>query len=317
MFAPLAETLGPQSSTSRRLTCNRFRPYRSEIDWCQLLAQIIAIHDDPTLSTTTNPADMARVIASMSRAICAHVETTQQRTADRVSAGCNWLKLGRELGFGDWEPVHDQKFLILQPLFRAVAIVVKPADYDVELQDTGQAPALIVLTGVQDGLSAPITFDSIVDKIGARYQAEGSVQAAETSLATAVRFAMDLEERELAAFGPSPDPAETCKDPGRSCMLSEGACRHSPTATAGTSIRHQRGRARLGLTSTSIGNGPGKDPGTRRRPRSGRHIVANSLRPLAEAKILISGLGWSEGSVEGSSSPREPAAGELARWRTG
>jgi hypothetical protein len=122
----------------------------------------------------------------------------------------------------DWEIVRDQKLWVMQPLFRAVAIAIKKNDYSIAVPAIAEIPVLLVITGVKEGLSAPITFDSIADKISVRHETEDPVQAVETSLETAVRFVMALEQRELAAFGPRPDPTETCKDPRRSCMLGDG-----------------------------------------------------------------------------------------------
>lgn len=65
-------------------------------------------------------------------------------------------------------------------------------------------PVTIIRTGVEDGLSAPIDFDSIADSstvikgLGA-----GAVR---TTLETAITFVMDLEARETTAFGLQPDP---------------------------------------------------------------------------------------------------------------
>jgi hypothetical protein len=161
----------------------------------------------------------------MSRAIWARVENTQQRLGGRSHETTSPNEMNgvrKEVGLSDWEPVHEQKFRIMQPLFRAVAIAIKQDDYSIAVPDIAQIPVLLIITGVEEGLSAPITFDSIADKISAHHKTKDSLQAAETNLATAVSFVMGLEKRELAAFGPRPDPAETCKDPSRSCLLGRG-----------------------------------------------------------------------------------------------
>ncbi|KAK4044122.1 hypothetical protein C8A01DRAFT_12426 [Parachaetomium inaequale] len=201
-----------------------FRPYRSEIDWGQFLAQVIKVRPGPAPQTTESPVGAARLAASMSCGICAHVEETQQKLGDRwygVMCLEEAVALAKELGFPDSERINQQKFLVLQPLFRAVAIVLRSSDYGTAVPAIAEIPALLVLTGVEEGLSAPITFDSIADKIGAHHQAGDSIQTVETSLATAVGFLMDLEKRELAAFGPRPDPADSCRGPRRSLFLDE------------------------------------------------------------------------------------------------
>lgn len=57
---------------------------------------------------------------------------------------------------------------------------------------------------MEDGLSAPISFERIADKIdGCAGDARSAVK---TTLETAVDFVMDLEAREAAVFGLQPDP---------------------------------------------------------------------------------------------------------------
>lgn len=158
----------------------------------------------------------------MSRAIFAHFETTQRKLggrSDETTSHTEMEAVREELGLGRGGLIHDQKFRIMQPLFRAVAIVINQDDYSIAVPTIAHIPVLLVITGVQGGLSAPITFDSIADKISVHHKTEDSVQVATTNLATTVAFVMGLEKRELAAFGPRPDPAETCKEPRRSCLL--------------------------------------------------------------------------------------------------
>lgn len=63
----------------------------------------------------------------------------------------------------------------------------------------------MVRTGIEDGLSAPVTFGTIADKTDSYSKESQSV--IKTNLATAVDFFMELEQRERAAFGPQPDTA--------------------------------------------------------------------------------------------------------------
>jgi hypothetical protein len=202
-----------------------FQPYKSEIDWGQFLAQVIAINPSSPLLLPKTPANAAQFAATMSRAICTRVETVQRKVGVRgdelgeIPFG-EVLLLQQELGFGHWEPIRCRKFLSLQPLFRAVAIVIRIRDYSIAVPDIAEIPVLLVLMGVEEGLSAPITLDSIThDGTHKHHRVDGSIQAVETSLATAVRFVMDLEKREVAAFGPNPDPEQTCKEPRRSRLL--------------------------------------------------------------------------------------------------
>jgi hypothetical protein len=202
-----------------------FQPYKSEIDWGQFLAQVIGIHETPPLLPAETPANVARFAATMSRAICARVEAVQQKIGDRTDEEIilgGMVGLQQELGFESWEPIFSQKFRSLQPLFRAVAIVINLGDYRIAIPDIAEIPVLVVVTGIEEGLSAPITLESIThDDTHKHHRVDDSIQVVETSLATAVRFVMDLEKCEVAAFGPKPDPGQASKEPRRSCLLGE------------------------------------------------------------------------------------------------
>ncbi|KAF4434999.1 hypothetical protein F53441_13613 [Fusarium austroafricanum] len=67
---------------------------------------------------------------------------------------------------------------------------------------------LVFLTGEQEGLSAPITLDTI----DAPKLCYGDFNGVETDLETAVDFVMALEKREEAVFGPQPNPFDATAD---------------------------------------------------------------------------------------------------------
>nr|CEG05569.1 unnamed protein product [Fusarium clavum] len=70
---------------------------------------------------------------------------------------------------------------------------------------------LVLLTGENDGLSSSITFDSIDDQVE-RVTFRG-MPGTRTTLEVATDFIMSLEKREVAAFGPQPDPvSSTARD---------------------------------------------------------------------------------------------------------
>ncbi|RGP63799.1 hypothetical protein FSPOR_8406 [Fusarium sporotrichioides] len=70
---------------------------------------------------------------------------------------------------------------------------------------------LVLHTGESDGLSAPISFDSIENQVE-RVIVRG-MHSVRTRLEVAVDFVMFLEQREAAVFGPQPDPvASTASD---------------------------------------------------------------------------------------------------------
>lgn len=104
--------------------------------------------------------------------------------------------------------IRNHKFYVLQPLFRALLVVFSPADWSNEDSSAiGKVPVTIVRTGIEDGLSEPLTFEPIADKITS-YLSHGAVRC---SLETAIDFVMLLEAREAAAFGLNPDPAAVWK----------------------------------------------------------------------------------------------------------
>lgn len=182
-------------------------------------------------ATPTRISETAHFVESLGRAICAHVEKAQQRIGQRTygEGACDMHKsvligLLRVIGPGALRSRHNegiepQRFLLVQPLFRAVAIVLRGSDFDIFTQDISQIPVLLVLTGIDEGLSAPITFDRIADQVVVhRDQPTDSVQSAETTLSTAVGFLIDLEQRELAAFGQKPDFSD---QPTRSLFVTD------------------------------------------------------------------------------------------------
>ncbi|KAJ4222634.1 hypothetical protein FSOLCH5_012681 [Fusarium solani] len=100
---------------------------------------------------------------------------------------------------------EKQQYYTTRPLFRAMAIAIQGKDYSrcYDIRHLSYMPVLIILTGRDDGLSAPITFDKITD---AEIITICGKVAARTNLETAIGFVTALEERENAAFGPQPDP---------------------------------------------------------------------------------------------------------------
>jgi hypothetical protein len=63
----------------------------------------------------------------------------------------------------------------------------------------GKLPAFLVRTGIEDGLSASITFKPVVDKIDGYVGATRSI--VKVTVETAIDFVLDLEAREAAVFG--------------------------------------------------------------------------------------------------------------------
>ncbi|ROW02447.1 hypothetical protein VMCG_06104 [Cytospora schulzeri] len=175
------------------------RPYRSEIEYGQFLARVILTK--PTcLSEETCSQPMMDLVRALSSNVCARANIAQ-----------NTAKALEEPA---WREVPDQQFYIRQPLFGAVAVAIRAKHYTQEVTDVGSIPVLIVRTGVEEGLSAPITLDSISEdsRIAVLPGSDGEISAVETSLEAAVDFLMDLEQREIAAFGLRPDPVESTRN---------------------------------------------------------------------------------------------------------
>lgn len=143
------------------------------------------------MGTTPSQATVDSVMF-LNRSICARVET-YRRTYDE--------QMALPTPTGD----EDDQYYILQPLFRALIIIITTTNYKMEnSEEVGRMPVCLVRTGIEDGLSAPISFDSIEGKTPVRQQ--GSTEVIQTSLETAVDFIMALDARESAAFGLRPDP---------------------------------------------------------------------------------------------------------------
>ncbi|KAK0614117.1 hypothetical protein B0T14DRAFT_570091 [Immersiella caudata] len=114
-----------------------------------------------------------------------------------------------------------RRFFVLQPLFRAIVIIILSESFNVQMMDIGQLRVLLIRTGVEEGLSAPISFEPIAHQIYALPHGSHGEIAVETLLDTAVDFILNLEEREVAAFGLQPDPVTS------TCGLEDG-CYQGP-----------------------------------------------------------------------------------------
>ncbi|ROW01627.1 hypothetical protein VSDG_02066 [Cytospora chrysosperma] len=171
-----------------------FRPYRSEIEYGQFLARLILTK--PTcLPEETCSQPIVDLVRAQSSSLCARVDSAHDAALEDPR-------------------VRNQQFFIRQPLFGAVAIAIRAKQFPQEVSDLGSLFALIVRTGVEDGLSAPISLDSISEdsRVAVLSGSDGEISAVETSLDTAVSFLMDLEQREIAAFGLRPDPVESTRN---------------------------------------------------------------------------------------------------------
>ncbi|KAK3933937.1 hypothetical protein QBC46DRAFT_300566 [Diplogelasinospora grovesii] len=178
-----------------------FRPYRSEIERSRFICKFIAPIDLPDRSTPPSTS-VIDTLTSLNHTICTHVQDLHQAYSERAVEYANDQN-------SKWAPyehfIWSHEFHVLQPLFRALLIVVCCDDYNNEDSKTvGRLPVYLVRTGIEDGLSPPITFESIADKIESRLG--DSERVVKTTLETAIDFTMGLEAREAAVFGLQPDP---------------------------------------------------------------------------------------------------------------
>ncbi|KAF7558220.1 hypothetical protein G7Z17_g204 [Cylindrodendrum hubeiense] len=170
-----------------------FRPYQSEIELGRFLCKTITppdLPDEPSPSEATISS-----FISLNGAICAKVKA-HQRVYDGLVATDQEIPGWRSQAFS------NHRSFILQPLFQALLIIVCTQSYISEDSKTiGGIPALLVRTGIEVGLSAPITFDGI-----AGAEDSSSQFYVKTTLETAVDLVMSLEAREAATFGLQPTP---------------------------------------------------------------------------------------------------------------
>ncbi|KAK4096608.1 hypothetical protein N658DRAFT_480341 [Parathielavia hyrcaniae] len=176
-----------------------FRPYRSDIEHQRSICKFILPKDLPehdNMEPSGSPPESAiTTLVAMNKAICAEADTRRRVYAERLAAGDEMVS-GESLISG----IGDLRCHLIQALFRALLVIVNYRYYETDDDSTtvGRMPLFLVHTGIQDGLSAPISFSSIADKIdGYKGEAQAVVK---TTLETAVDFIMGLEQRELGAF---------------------------------------------------------------------------------------------------------------------
>ncbi|QPH03758.1 hypothetical protein C2857_000129 [Epichloe festucae Fl1] len=175
-----------------------FRPYRSELGWGRFLCKFI------------NPVGLDKENAAPSTSTLKSLLCLNQSICETVTAQRTQYKQQLASGVGPFdEVVQDHEFYVLQPLFQAIMIVVSVAFYRKEdSSSVGRLPVYLVRTGLEDNLSAPITFDAISEKIISHLHGLGTGGVMVT-LETAIDFVMDLEAREVAVFGIQPDPLKS------------------------------------------------------------------------------------------------------------
>ncbi|KAF5611638.1 uncharacterized protein FSUBG_2075 [Fusarium subglutinans] len=172
-----------------------YRLYQSDIEYGQFVAKFFIPCSPPLDGSTTS---LVSLINDLNARICSKVASIQ----DHVQACPVEPRHCYEQTF------RDQRFYILQPLFRAMTIILLAEEYDVRMVDIGKMPALLTITGEECGLSQPLSFDSIKNAID-KVISETTVRV---RLSVAIEFVQAQQEREVTLFGPQPDPVESTKD---------------------------------------------------------------------------------------------------------
>jgi hypothetical protein len=171
-----------------------FRPYRSELQFQRFICKVICPPDLPYDAATPTPPIIESII-SLNQAICAGVEARRPSYEAKLK---------------EYTSPRGCRVHVLQPLYQALIMVISTQNYALQDSKTvGTLPVFLVRTGAEEGLSSPITFKPIADKIRIEGCQGDNGLIVRTTLETAVDFVMDLEAREAAAFGLQPDPFTT------------------------------------------------------------------------------------------------------------
>ena len=135
----------------------------------------------------------------------------------------------------------------IHPLYKAIILLIDRYEIDFQsdldglfsLEDAAQQQTvLIVRTGLEASLSAPISFDSLraeslpLDR--SDVDGQPMIDIVRTSLTTAVRFILDLEKREIIAY---PESVQDCAldpsiNPVSPFRAVDGSARHDPETWA-------------------------------------------------------------------------------------
>lgn len=198
-----------------------YRPYRNEIEYRRFLAKTFL---PQLLPSDLQSGPLVDFAISVHDAICKRVQAAQDAVKrldpDNLEEPLDpnlpvkWLDCE---GLDVPQIIQSQKKFILQPLFRAIIISIRLEEFNKDTE-VRQLSVLLIRTGVEEGLSAPISFDPIAHKIQNFIYSSGGKMAAQMTLETAVEFVISLENREIAAFGYQPSPAVSTQELYDACI---------------------------------------------------------------------------------------------------
>ncbi|KAJ9417975.1 hypothetical protein FOXG_17386 [Fusarium oxysporum f. sp. lycopersici 4287] len=168
-----------------------YQPYRNDIEYHQFIAKLFyPCRPPPDMS----PVSLVTLINELHGRICDQVATYQREV----------VTLPPQSIFGG-PGFRDQEFLILQPLFKAVTIILSGGDFNVRVTDMGKLSVPITLTRKDSALSQQMIFKSISHHV-TNFISDTAVQV---PLHVAIDFITAHNQREIAAFGPQPDPLKS------------------------------------------------------------------------------------------------------------
>lgn len=163
-----------------------FRPYRSELEYGQFICKFIALH-----RYNLGAKPVIDSVLSFNKRLAEQVEAC--RPDYDAAEPCT----KDPAGTGLYLPKDHQNYQI-RPLFGALLMVINLKDYHLEDSKTvGDIRVSLVRTGIEEGLSAPITFHTFQQQAGT--ESTDSPDTITTTLQPAVDFIIALEDRERAA----------------------------------------------------------------------------------------------------------------------
>ncbi|KAI0183608.1 hypothetical protein EV127DRAFT_489483 [Xylaria flabelliformis] len=190
-----------------------FRPYSTDIEAERTFVQIFAAKYDEKGYRGSE--------AQLDDLISVHCNVCEQSERLRdiacLEAGPDLLPLmngplrGPHWGHINARVAKDEYWrhtLLMQPLFRAIFMVLTPPDTTIPrprgIKWIADVQVRLILTGITEGLSAPISLEEIREySKGAPYMSGD--QTIITTLEVATKFILRLEQREVDAFGIRPN----------------------------------------------------------------------------------------------------------------
>ncbi|KAK8085848.1 hypothetical protein PG997_007119 [Apiospora hydei] len=170
------------------------RPFKDPVEFGQFIAKIIEIDLGQCRRTISRPKSVEKV-----RGVVQDILNIHRQVLHDIEEVCT----------------ADEDYYDILPLFKSMIIVTKQLPTGVH-EDLSQMQVYLILTGNVEGLSAPISFDSLYAKdqdlsIGGACGPQPDMVL--TTLEAAVEFVQEVERREQSVFGIWPDPDTVPPDP--------------------------------------------------------------------------------------------------------